>query len=67
MAVIHQLPRFFSRGAKTQAIHDVVEPTLKQAKQSLAGDPCLPLGPFEEPSELPLLQTIDPSQLLFFS
>jgi hypothetical protein len=67
MAVIHQLPRFFPRGAKTQTINNVVEPTLKQAKQGLTSDPRLSLGPFEKPSELPLLQPIDPSQLLLFS
>jgi hypothetical protein len=67
VAMTDHLSRLCAAGTETHAVHDVVEPLLKHAKQILTGDSGHLAGFFEQVPELPFEQPVVPASLLLFT
>src|SRR5205807_8007312 len=67
VTVADELSRLRARGRQPEAVDDVVEPSLQQLQQRLAGDAPRPLGRLEVAPELILQHAVDALDLLLLA
>lgn len=65
--MIDQLPSLFPRGSKAEPIHHVIQAAFQEAQQCIASDAGLPFRPLKNATELALLKSVNPLELLLFT